>query len=177
MYRTPQRLSRSLLTLAALPLAALAHDYSFIEGGYVSIDNGAEDEGGIRIGGWIPLAPQFNLIAEYADADEFNQLSFGGQFHAPLSPQLDWTAGATMESIEVGRADDTGLGLRGGLRWQSTSGQFEVNPEIRFVDVFEDESTSLRVAGLAAINAQLWLQGAVQTGDDDRMELGIRHGF
>lgn len=177
MHNTGKRLPRSLLTLAALPLAALAHDYSFIEGGYVSIDNGADDQGGIRIGGWVPVASQFNLIAEYADADDFSQLTLGGQFHAPLAPRLDWTAGATLENVEVGRADDSGIGLRGGLRWQSVSGQFEVNPEIRFVDVFEDESTSLRVAGLAAINSQVWMQAAIQTGDDDRMELGIRHGF
>mgnify|MGYP000406567446 CR=1 FL=1 len=171
------KIFKALLAAALLPLTAAAHDYSTIEGGYVSVDRGRDDDAGFRFGFSAPLAPTFNLFGEYVDTGDFEQLSFGGQVHTPMANRLDFTAGVSVEHVDLGRVDDTGLGLRAGLRWLSPSRQFEVNPELRFVDVFDDESTSLRVAALATLNPAWALQGAVQGGDDDRFELGLRYNL
>lgn len=168
-----------LLPLAALllPMAASAHNYTFVEGGYVSRDTGAEDDAGVRIAGSAPIAPNLAIIGEYADTGPFEQLSAGVEFHTPMNPILDLTLGATLESIEAGRADETGLGLRGGLRWQVANTPLELNPGIRYVDVFDESSTSLRMGALFAMTRELDLQGAIQGGDDDRVELGVRYNF
>ncbi len=166
--------------LLALPGAALAHDYTYVEGGYVSMDRGADDEGGVRLAGSAALTPTVNVFAEGADVDEYNELAAGVMMHAPLSPTIDAVGGASIERVEVGEFDDTGLGLRGGLRWTVVDNTLEINPEIRYrnLEVGDDEaSTSVRVAGLYRLTPLLGAQVAVQGGDDDRFEAGLRYGF
>lgn len=171
------RITALLIAGISVPLAAGAHDYSYIEGGYVRIERSRADDGGIRIAGMAPLAPQLSLFGEYADTGDFDQLSVGGLFHMPLENRLDLVAGVSLEAVDVGANDDTGIGLRAGLRWLSPSRLFEFNPEIRYVDAFDDGVASLRVAGLANIATALNLQAALQLGDDDRLELGLRYDY
>ncbi len=163
-------------TLLALPLTANAHNYTYVEGGYVSLDNDAADDSGFRIAGSGAIAPSIALIGEYADTGDFEQLSAGAIYHAPIDRSLDWFAGATIEMVDVPGDDDTGFGLRGGLRW-SFAKAFELIPEIRYVDVFDEGFTSLRLGGLFRIAPRLDLQAALQAGDDDRFEAGLRYNF
>lgn len=167
------------LTAAALllPTAALAHDYTYIEGGYLDRDNGFGDDSGLRIAGSADVAPAFNLFGEYADTGDVEQLTAGGQFHTPLSSATDVFAGASLESIDVGPVDDTGYGLRAGLRWWAIPNQFELIPEVRHTDIFDEGATSLRLGGLVRIARSLDVQAAIQGGDDDRFEAGLRYGF
>ncbi len=178
--RTMNIRSRKTLVAAiaalALPGAALAHSYTYVEGGFVDRDNDFVDDSGFRIAGSGQIARQFALIGEYADTDRFEQLSVGGQFFGPINAEMDWTAGATIEFADVGFDDDTGYGLRGGLRWRFARA-FELHPEIRHYDVFDNGETSLRVAGLFDIDPNLSIQAALQGGDDDRFEAGIRYSF
>ena len=95
---------------------------------------------------------------------------------APINRDLDWTAGATLEFADAGRDDDTGFGLRGGLRWHFARA-FELNPELRYVDVFDEDGVSLRLAGLFGVTPNLEIQAALQGGDDDRFEAGLRYNF
>ncbi|HEY1077512.1 MAG TPA: hypothetical protein VGE51_12545 [Fontimonas sp.] len=162
--------------LLALPLAANAHSYTYVEGGYVSLDNDAQDDSGFRIAGSGAVAPSFAVIGEYVDTGDFEQLSAGAVFHAPIDRSLDWFAGATIEMVDVPGDDDTGFGLRGGLRW-SFAKAFELIPEIRHVDVFDEGFTSLRVTGLYRVAPRLDIQAALQGGDDDRFEAGLRYNF
>ncbi len=169
-------ITAALLSTVALPGAALAHSYTYIEGGFLDRDNGVTDDSGIRIAGSGQIARQFALIGEYADTGRYEQFSFGGQFFGPIDRDLDWTAGATLESVDIGPRDDTGFGLRAGLRWRFAKA-FEMHPEIRHVDVFDRRDTSLRVAGLFHFDRNLAIQAALQGGDDDRFEAGIRYSF
>ncbi len=161
----------------AVPMAVGAHDYSYVEGGYVSVDRGRDEDGGLRIAGSVPFTAAANGFAEFSDTGDFQQLSIGGQWHTQIATHLDFTAGASLEYVDSGPADDTGLGLRAGLRWLSPNGRFEVNPEIRSVEVFDDRATSLHVAGLAALSPTISAIAAVQGGDDGRVELGLRAYF
>jgi hypothetical protein len=175
-YQARNTTAAALIAALALPGAALAHSYTYIEGGYLNRDNGVVDDSGFRIAGSGQIARQFALIGEYADTGRYEQFSFGGQFFAPINRDLDWTAGATLEFVDIGPRDDTGFGLRAGLRWRFAQA-FEMHPEIRHVDVFDRGDTSLRLAGLFHFDPNLAIQAALQGGDDDRFEAGIRYSF
>lgn len=171
---------KSLTAVAAaillMPGAAAALSYTYVEGGYLHRDNRAVDDSGLRIAASGQIARQLALIGEYADTGRYEQFSFGGQFFGPIQRDLDWTAGATLEFVDIGPRDDTGFGLRAGLRWRFARA-FEMHPEIRHVDVFDRGDTSLRLAGLFHFDPNLAIQAALQGGDDDRFEAGIRYSF
>jgi hypothetical protein len=60
-----QNLAAAALCAAASALAFSAQaapDYSFLEGGYVSIDRGRNDDSGLRFGGSFNVAPRVALI-------------------------------------------------------------------------------------------------------------------
>jgi len=170
----------AVAALAALPTLAAAHNYSYLEGGYVNRDNyGTNDdnENGFRIGGSGDVHSNVALIGEYGSTGDIDQISAGAQFHAPINPMLDFTAGATAEHVDIDSADDTGYGLRSGVRWQTADGRFELWPEVRYIDVFDDDATSARLGGAVAVNNALDVTAAAQGGDDDRYEVGLRYNF
>ncbi|AXQ27692.1 hypothetical protein D0B54_02980 [Solimonas sp. K1W22B-7] len=175
---TRTRLILAAGALAALPGLAAAHSYTYVEGGFLNRDFGADDESGFRIAGSGDIHQNIALIGEYADTGDLEQISAGGLFHTPLNNTLDFTAGATYEHIEVGSFDDNGFGLRTGLRWQNADGRLELSPEIRYLDIADDDDTSLRVSGLYGLTPKVDLVAAVQAaGDDDRVEAGLRYNF
>lgn len=169
-----------------LPAIASAFEYSHVEGGFVSHDRGprtAGDDSGFRLAGSLDLmrAP-LALIGEYLDTGDFSQLSAGLIFHTPLNRVMDLNAGVTLEHVDTGRDDDLGMGLRGGVRWLILPGprnfeRLEAGAELRQLFVFSDSSTSLRASALYRIADQLDAQAAVQAGDDDRVEVGLRYNF
>lgn len=161
-----------------MPGAALAHNYTYLEGGYLNRDlGGSRSESGFRLGGSASVAPPLALFGEFSDTGDIRQLTLGGLFHTPLNRVVDLNLGASLEDVRVRNRTDTGLGLRAGLRWQLDPQRFELHPELRYVDVFDDSLTSLRVAMLVRLNPQLDLQGAIQGGDEDRYEIGLRYNF
>lgn len=164
------------LPALALPGVASAHSYNYIEGGFVDRDLEGVDDSGFRIAGSGQVHRQLALIGEYVDTGDLEQTSLGARVFGPLQRDLDWTAAATIEFVDAGRNDDTGYGLRGGLRWRFARA-FELNPEIVHFDVFDEGFTSLRVAGLYSLDPNLAIQAALQGGDDDRFEAGIRYSF
>jgi len=178
MKHAPIRKYAAAAALIALPTHAAAHSYTYLEGGYLNRDFGADDESGFRIAGSGDIARNIALIGEYADTGDVDQISAGGLFHTPINNQLDFTAGATFEHVDVGSADDSGFGLRSGVRWQTTDGRFELAPEVRYLDVFDDTDTALRLGALYGLTPALDVIGAVQgAGDDDRYEVGLRYNF
>lgn len=163
--------------LGAMSPLAQAFDYSYLEGGFVNRDSGRDDDAGARVAGSYAVLPQLAAIGEYVDTGDFEQLSAGVVFHAPIITALDFVGGATLEAVDGGNDDDTGLGLRAGVRWDLLPGVIEINPELRYVGAFEDDQTSLRVAGIGQIAPRFAVQAALQAGDDDRIELGMRYNF
>lgn len=83
---------------------------------------------------------------------------------------------ALHETILAGRTDACdGVGLRGGVRWKMFR-DFEIDPELRWVNAYEDV-TSFRVNALYLVGPHFHVEGAVQLGDDERLELGLRYEF
>lgn len=156
---------------------AFAGDYDYIEGGFIDVDRGNDSDAGVRLAGSVDVDPAFALFGEFSDTGPVEVLSAGGLYHQPIRRQLDLVLGASMEAVEAGNRDDVGLGLRGGLRWWLPNAPIEINPELRVVNVFDRTDSSLRVGGLLEFAPRFLIQSAVQAGDEDRLEIGLRYRF
>ncbi|WP_028079856.1 porin [Solimonas soli] len=175
--RAALKLGVAVLLLA--PGLALAHNYNYLEGGYLHRDQ-AGDEDGFRVAGSFDILSPIAVFAEYGDVDNFSQLSIGGLWHTPLTRDLDLNLGASLEQFDHDHGgDDTGFGLRAGLRWAVPNTRLELNPELRYVDIDNDKAdgVSLRLGALYALTPALDLEGGVQGGEDDRFDVGLRYNF
>jgi len=166
--------------LLAFPTLAAAHNYTYIEGGFLhrDFDPDRDDKNGFRVAGSINIISPIAAFAEYDHTGELHQLSVGGLFHVPLNHALDLNLGASVEHVDTDHhGDDTGYGLRGGVRWQLDNAKLELSPELRYTDVLNSTDVSGRIGVLYALTPELDLQGALQGGDDDRVEVGLRYNF
>lgn len=175
--------TRTLLTAAAvtatlaLPFGAQAYSYNYLEGGYVNRDQPGDDDG-FRAQGMFDVLSPVAIIAEYADVDYFSQLSVGALYHHPLQRGLDLNLGASFEHVDIdGGGDESGFGLRAGLRWMLPNSKLELNPELRHVEIDNFDATSLRVGAVYPLQYEWALTGGAQVGDDDRFDIGLRYNF
>lgn len=176
----PTQLRIALATVAAIsivPMTASAFDYNYVEGGYMHRDNTFSDQSGFRVGGSFDVAPQVAAFGEYGSTSDVDQISAGALFHTPINEVLDFNAGASLEHLSGHGHNATGFGMRGGVRWNIVPGQWELNPEVRYVHVDNRNLTSARVGALYHINRALDFSAALQGGDDDRVEAGVRYNF
>jgi hypothetical protein len=170
------------LTLLLSAAVSAQHNYSYIEGGFLNLDYDRGDDSGLRLAASFDFAAPFALIGELADTGDFSHFTGGLLFHTPLENEIDFTAGVTLDHVDVGRNDDLGAGLRAGVRWLALTenqnpGRLEVGGELRHIFVFSDSLTSVRAQALFRVADDLDAQGALQFGDDDRIELGLRYYF
>lgn len=163
-----------------LPISALAHGYAWLDGGLVDANSPQQrNDLGVRLSGSAELTPPVALFGEIVDVGSYTHLTAGAMYHTRIDSRLDFHAGGALELVDTEREDDTGLGLYAGLRWQVPTGgvRLELSPELRHLYVLDRPSTSLRNNLLLRIAPRLDLQGALQVGDEDRIELGARYTF
>lgn len=173
--RTRQAAALALLTM--LPAVASAADYTYIEGGFIDRHDYGRSGAGGRIAGSVdvPVLP-LAIIAEYDGTDGLDQFDAGAIFHVPIVPTLNLFGGATIEHGDRGGDTSTGIGARAGVRW-TTLPRLELSPELRYVHLFGENETSIRLNALYSIAPHLSLQGAIQGGDEQRYEVGLRYAF
>jgi hypothetical protein len=186
MKNNPSR-RRSLAVFSAfsvlglVPLAAQAADYTYVEGGFIERHDYGESGPGGRVAGSVDLrAIPLAIIGEYDGTDGLSQFDAGAIFHMPINRELDFFAGATLEHVDRdGKGvndNDTGVGGRIGLRWQANQ-QVELAPEVRVVHLYHEDQATVRLNALFNLMPHLDLQGAVQGGDEQRYEVGLRYNF
>lgn len=175
-YKSSIRRLTALAALSLVPGMVSAADYNHIEGGFIQRDTYGRSDAGVRVGGMLGIVPSIAAYSEFSSNDELNQFSAGAVFHAPISQEVDFFAGGGIEYLDVGPSDDLGYGLRGGLRY-TPSKVIELSPEIRYFDAVGDGRVSLRLSGAYYIAPRFALVAAVQGGDDDRLEAGVRYRF
>ena len=177
---TTKYLRKTLLAaavLSTLPVVASAFDYNYVEGGFLHRRNDFSSDNGFRIGGSFNVAPPVAVFGEYGNTNHYDSFSVGGLYHTPINNALDLNLGASLEHASVPHDSDTGFGLRGGVRWNVVPGQWELNPELRYVNILNHDGISARVAALYHVNPNLDVQAGVQAGDEDRAEVGVRYNF
>jgi hypothetical protein len=168
----------STLSAAGLfPLAAGAADYTYLEGGFIDRHDYGRSGAGGRVAGafdlhTLPLA----VIAEFTGTDKLDQVDAGVIYHVPINRMFDFFAGATLEHADRDGDTDTGVGGRAGVRWQLNN-SFELAPEFRYVHLFHEDEASVRLNALLNVASHLDLQGAIQGGDEQRYEVGVRYNF
>jgi hypothetical protein len=178
MFNSARRLQlAALATLSLLPTLAAAADYTYVEGGFLFRHDYGSEAGGGRAAGSLdlPLLP-LAIIAEYDGTGHLSQFDAGAIFHLPIAPGFSVFGGATLEHADNYSSSDTGAGLRGGIRWRAAS-TVELSPEFRYIHLYHRDQASVRLNGLLNIAPHLDLQGAVQVGDDQRYEVGVRYSF
>lgn len=171
------RACAALAALTLLPAVAAASDYTYIEGGFIDRHDYGRSGGGGRIAGSfdLPVLP-LAIIGEYDGTSDLDQEDVGAVFHLPIVPTLGFFGGATLEHADRNGDTDTGFGARAGLRWK-TIPRLELDPELRFVHLFHEDQTSVRLNALFNFAPHFDLQGALQGGDDRRFEVGVRYVF
>jgi hypothetical protein len=168
-------------TLGLVPLASQAADYTYIEGGFIERHDYGETGPGGRVAGSFDLpALPLAIIGEFDGTDGLDQFDAGVVFHMPIVPRLGFFAGGTLEHADRDgngyNDNDTGVGGRVGLRWQASQA-LELDPELRLVHLYHDDQVSVRLNALYNIAPHLDLQGALQGGDEQRYEVGLRYSF
>ena len=164
------------LALASVSGIASAASYNYLEGGFLFRDTYGNDDAGGRVAGMFNVAKPVAIYGEFSSNDNLDQFSAGAIVHQAINGELDWFAGGGLEYVDVGPFDDVGFGMRGGLRWTPLKA-FEVTPEIRYFNVNDDGLLSFRVGGAYAFSPPFALTAALQGGDDDRVEVGLRWNF
>ena len=182
---------RTLIIAALLLLhgAALAQDakqpvlsYSFGEFRYVDVDNGGD---GFELGGsyqftanWIGVASLSSL--DFGNSVDVDIFEIGAGYVFPVRDDWDIQTNARIIRTEVdtpfGSADDTGIGLLGGLRGLLVP-ELEIRANVHYVNVDESD-VFLEFAGDWYITPQ-WVAGlSVEFGGDiDLWTLGARYYF
>jgi predicted porin len=130
-------------------------DYNYIQGAYESIDLDGPDADVFRLSGSYEFTPQLTFIGEYATGDidnptggsdlDFEETVIGLGYHTELMRSTDLTANIKVINQDTDLAgDDTGYGLGVGLR-HKLADNIEVNANVDFVDVNQNEDTSLEL--------------------------------
>jgi len=156
---------RSTFAILLLALSASASaedfDYTFLSAGYgiVNFDAINADGDGFIIGGSYAINSDYHVFFDYQSAGldfgvDASTFDAGFGYHMGLSDQVDFVAGLSYEYVEVGNADDNGLGLSLGLRF-AASEMLELNAGIKLIDLNDSgNDTGFEVAGLYKINEQ-----------------------
>jgi hypothetical protein len=170
--------------LAGVCLADEGPKYTYIEGGYSRLDIDDFDGDGDIFGakGSVALTDMLHLVGSY-EAGEVEDVDLVGAFfglgvNIALNETVDFVAqaGVAHQEIEFGQfdEDDQGLGANAGVRAMLTP-VFELNGGVRYVDVGDDDETS--VFGGAVYNFTDMFAGTagVEIGDDaTRYGIGVR---
>ena len=174
------------IVIAVFPFSAFAKplSYNYVDFVYVAdteleAGGGSVDGDGFALTGSALVSDQVFLVGGYttveydgAGADlELNELAFGFGLKHALQDDLHVFATLTYENFEIEipgiiKDDEDGFGARGGLRW-ALNPAFELNGNVRYLDISDVEGTFFQVGGTYALNEQWDVLADYTTGDYD----------
>lgn len=161
------------LALAAAPIAAFAngHSYTYIEAGYVQLDQelpappGFEiddiEAGGFYLAGSAEIAPSIHVFGAYRDGDDDVGLSLpmgGGEV---ASARVDMSQGVLGVGWHHDLRERTDLVAE--LSWLST--KIDVKNDEEGPEEADDVRVAVGVRHLIADNVELWVKGNYTDGD------------
>lgn len=181
------------LVLAASPAFAAPFNYSYFEGGF---GEGRGDGDGLFIGGAMDLQQGFGLIGSYYSLDyeegrfdgDLDIFTVGVQFHTPLNKQTDFVGSvqlinADWESRDFFGSrysnDDTGVLLRGGLRF-AIQQNLQLEGDVSYIsnDFWDDEELGIKAALRFFIDRNVSIAGGVASDQElDGLFVSGRYQF
>ncbi len=176
--------SISAAVLAGIAFSGLAtsvhaadFSYNYVEGAYESIDLDGPDADVFRLSGSYELTPVLNVIGEYATGDvdnpagggdlDFEETAIGLGYHTGIAPQTDVTANVKLVNQDIDLAgDDTGYSVGVGVRhWLMD--KVEVDANIDYIDVDDNDDTRLKVGARYYINEAISAGVGFSTSSED----------
>ena len=143
------------ILLATAPAMAGDFRYTYVEIGY---GEGRGDGDGLFIGGAVDLNQGFGIIGSYYAMDfdrgplgdgDLDIFTIGVQFHTPLNNQLDFVGSVQLINADAdfgfGNNDDTGVLLRGGLRY-ALQQNLHLEGDISYIsnDFWDDDELGIK---------------------------------
>ncbi len=174
------KIRTGIAVLSLFPIAGLTDgfNYTFVEGGFVSseIDVGGTDVNGdgLELAGSYAFNEQIHFIAGYVDQDfdfgiDTTTISFGAGINHVLKEDWDFVGQLSYVSQDVdtggGNADDSGLGLMGGVRGRVRP-NVEIDAGVNYIDVGGSD-TELFVSGRYYVRDTFSVGGGLTLDDGD----------
>ena len=174
----------------AWPLAASAadeapkFDYSYLEGGYASVNpsGGGSSMTGFQVDGSYALNESWHAIAGYEHVSccgvSMNVLNAGAGWNDALAEKLDlYINGEFLSQDVTGPGTHTGWAGEGGLRAQLAE-MFELDGFVNHSDVNSVTENTIGVRGLFSIDKYWRLYAAYSNNSDfDTFLVGVRYNF
>jgi hypothetical protein len=176
--------SISMAVLAGIAFSGLSTNvhaadfsYNYVEGAYESTDLDGPDADVFRLSGSYELTPNVNVIGEYAAGDidnptggsdlDFEETAIGLGYHTGIAPKTDVTANIKYINQDIDLVeDDNGYGVGVGVRhWLMD--KVEVDADIDYVDVGDNEDTRLKLGARYHINESFSAGVGYSTSDND----------
>ena len=157
--------------------------YNFAELRFVSVDSNGGD--GLKLGGSYRFSGNWLAVGSLASLNFNNDvdsttLELGAGYVWPYRPDWDFLANVRIVRIDVdtpsGSANDTGIGLTGGIRGLITP-QFEVRGAVNHINV-DSSDTYLELAGDYYFTPNVAAGLSIDFGGDtDAWTIGARWYF
>lgn len=184
----------SALLLATATATAADFNYTY---GEIGFGEGRGDGDGIFLGGAVDLQQGFGLIGSYyaldydggrwGDDGDFDILTIGVQYHAPINNQADFVLSAQLVNADAdcevaGRDycdDDNGLLLRGGIRFAIQHNlQLEGDLSYNTNDYWDDDELGIKAGLRFYADRQLSIAGGVASDQElDGLYISGRYDF
>ena len=130
-----------------------------------------------RLAGSYDITPNLNVIGEYATGNidnpsggsdlDYQEAAIGLGYHTQIAPKTDFTANVKVVNQDTDLAgDDTGYSAGIGLRHMLVD-KIEVDADIDYIDVNNDEDTRLKVGARYYINDTISAGVGYSTSDKD----------
>jgi hypothetical protein len=182
-----RRILLSLVMLAAAPLAAQADpfNYTYVEGGYTSVNpqHGGSTLSGLGVDGDYAFDPDWHALAAYSHVSccgfHEDDLSGGVGWNTRLTPILGlYVEGEILNvSRSGGGGSDTGWQADGGLRAQLAD-RFELDGFVDHTSVDGNSENTLGVRALFDMDTHWHLFASYANNSDaDTIMAGVRYTF
>jgi hypothetical protein len=171
----------SALMLASAVATAADFKYTYGEVGYGELD---DDGDALFFGGAVDLQQGFGIVGSYYAVDfdddaDGHIFTVGAQFHTPINNQADFVASVQLINADVEwdncpswadcSEDDTGLLLRGGIRF-AIQQNLQLEGDLSYItnDFWEDDELGIKAGVRFFVDRQLSL--AIGLASDQELD-------
>lgn len=179
----------SALMLATASAVASDFKYTYGEIGYGELDDNGD---ALYFGGAVDIQQGFGLIGSFYAADfdddaDGTIFTIGGQFHTPINNKADFVGSVQLINADVEwdcgwdecSEDDTGLLLRGGIRY-AIQQNLQLEGDLSYItnDFWEDDELGIKAGLRFFLDRQVSIAGGIASDQElDGLFISGRYDF